>query len=314
MRGLVLLVLVASALILSAASATPSDDRYTAQIEQTAREQQTDPTPAAAVRDQSRAAPTGTQTPAYTQNYSYPAPETWLTFFGQIATIVSSILLTIFTCGLWITSIWQWRAIKEQAQIAQTGADAATKSANVAEKQLRHAERAWIAFEVTELYGAEQIFDRIRKLQPVLRELEASPTVDIVQLRVRYRFNNCGRTPARLIAGSVEFICADSTILPIQPNYPMIPEMSESLLPPRNSEVNSLVVQLFPPGFEKFVRHQESLIIFGFVRYRDVIGEGDASIHETRFRMECHFPRGDLSLAGPLYFAFAGPESYNCYT
>ncbi|MBF6567408.1 MAG: hypothetical protein IVW54_00865 [Candidatus Binataceae bacterium] len=246
---------------------------------------------------------------------------------------VIEILLLLVGCGYTFFAWKQWSAIREQARIARVtltanrgalnaarrAAEAATKSADVAERQLRHAERAWIAFEVTELNGTRQIFNRIQKLQPTLREPESSPTVEIVQLRIHYRFNNCGRTPARLINGSVQLICADPFTLPVPPNYPLS-EVQESLLPPGNSAVNSLIVQLFPPRFEGFVKNQESLIIFGFIRYRDVIGEGAESTHETRFRMECRFPGyinapgGDISFAEPLYFFFSGPESYNRYT
>ena len=52
-----------------------------------------------------------------TQNLYDPAarlegPPVW---FQETATI----LVLLFTCGLWLTSIWQWRAIKEQARLAR---------------------------------------------------------------------------------------------------------------------------------------------------------------------------------------------------
>lgn len=62
--------------------------------------------------------PAASKADAYTYNYYYPTPQSRLVTFGQIAAIGSAILLTIFTGGLWITSIWQWRAIDRQARIA----------------------------------------------------------------------------------------------------------------------------------------------------------------------------------------------------
>jgi hypothetical protein len=81
--------------------------------------------------------------------------------------------------------------------------------------------------------------------------------------------------------------------------------------------MNSLAVRLFPPRFEAFVRGREVLIIFGFVMYRDVITSGQEAEHESRFRMECHFPgytvapNGEVVFDEPLYFAFMGPDAYN---
>jgi hypothetical protein len=227
----------------------------------------------------------------------------------------------------------QWAAIKEQAKIAndalvenrkaadaaKDAAKAAMRNADVAEKQLHCTERPWIAFEPTKILGTKSIVDRIKRLHPSLQEPPDSPTVEIIQISVQYRFNNCGRTPARLVWGDVQLICADPKSLPSEPFYRFIPT-PESLLPPGRSAINSLTVPLFPPAFEKFVRGRESLILIGFVQYRDVIGEADGPPHESRFRMECDFPGYDISggkevsFAGPFYFASAGNERYNRYT
>ncbi len=59
--------------------------------------------------NQAGPAPASTQSASYTYNYYYPTPETWLTSFSQIAAIASAILLAMFTGGLWLTSIWQWK-------------------------------------------------------------------------------------------------------------------------------------------------------------------------------------------------------------
>ncbi len=214
----------------------------------------------------------------------------------------------------------QTEALEKTLAATEKAADAALKSAHVAETQLRQAERGWVAFEVVGMQGAEYIFSRLRRLHPRLREPDDSTTVEIIRLRIQYRFNNGGRTPVRLISGSVEFVSRDPRTLPVEPVYADDQETSESLLSPGNSATNSLVLQMFPPRFEAFVLGREALIIFGFVKYRDIVASGEAAEHETRFRMECHFPgfvqepNGDISAAGPIYFASNGPEAYNRYT
>ena len=120
------------------------------------------------------------------------------------------------------------------------------------------------------------------------------------------------------MSGSVQFVCADPNALPREPVYPL-QAMPDSLLPQGYSPTNSLLVQLFPPQFRNFVTGRETLILFGFVQYGDIIGQGADSIHESRFRMECRFP-GYISMPNgeiapePLYFTVAGPEAYNRYS
>lgn len=108
-------LVVASFLILNAAQsgdgATPSNQSHTNQIEQTASGQHASAKPATMPRYQRSALPASDQSATNTYNYYYPAPESRLAFFGQIAGIVSAILLTAFTGGLWVTSILQWRAL-----------------------------------------------------------------------------------------------------------------------------------------------------------------------------------------------------------
>jgi len=60
---------------------------------------------------------TAKQSETYTYNYYYPAvtsesPPVW---FQEVATGI----LILFTGGLWVTSIWQWNAIRDQAEAAE---------------------------------------------------------------------------------------------------------------------------------------------------------------------------------------------------
>ncbi len=229
-----------------------------------------------------------------------------------------SVALAIVGAAYTIIAYRQLNAISVQSVIAAEMARAANKSADVAERQLSRTERPWISFEATKILGTKYIVDRIKRLHPTLQERPDSLTVEIIQISVQYRFNNSGRTPARLVGGDVQLICADPKSLPIEPFYRFIPTPA-SLLPPGNSAVNSLTVRIFPHTCVRLVRRVDSLILFGFVQYRDVIGEDYGPLHESRFRVECDFPGydpagGKFTLAGPFYFAFAGPDSYNRYT
>jgi hypothetical protein len=119
-KSLSALILIASALLLSAANAAnPSNRPHTNQIEQTPGDHHTAAAPTLTLSDQRGSGPTSSQSTANTYNYYYPAPETWLSFFGHIAAIVSAVLLTVFTGGLWFTSIRQWQIANQSLRVAQ---------------------------------------------------------------------------------------------------------------------------------------------------------------------------------------------------
>jgi hypothetical protein len=138
LKSLSALILVASVLLLSASGsgASPSNQPHTNQIEQTSSANHATAAPTAAVSNQHSAIPTSTQSASYTYNYYYPSPETWLTFFGQIAAIVTAVLLTAFTGGIWWTSIKQWGTLAKQVEIAKESAEAAKNSAESYRKSL----------------------------------------------------------------------------------------------------------------------------------------------------------------------------------
>jgi hypothetical protein len=315
------LILIASALLLSAARSAndePSSQQHAKKIEEPSREYVASGDPVATPINQSAAEKgngrSGGETYNYNGNFNYTPPpsppESDWAVAGEIASVASAVLVAVFTALLWHVS-------RQQKELMKTAEETSRRSVTIASLAL-NAERPWIAFEVTKLQGTKSIVDRIKKLHPTLREPADSLIIEILQISVEYRVNNCGRTPARLVAGDIQFVCANRDSLnPQQPPYRPT-KTPESLLPPGQSAINSLTVRLFPPMFEKFVRGRESLIVFGFIQYRDVIAE-DGPLHESRFRMECDFPGydpagGEFTLAGPFYFAFAGPDSYNRYT
>jgi hypothetical protein len=269
--------------------------------------------------------------PARTSNFqpsAAPSPKTGATYiynqykYSSQSANLPAWLGAIATVGLVIFAGWQMCFVRRSAVSMEGVTEAARNAADTAERALVHAERAWLAFEVVDMKGWEFVRQRIERLWPSLRETEDSPTLEIVRLRVHYRLDNCGRTPARLIAGDIQLICADPISLPGQPIY-ADSRAPESLLPPGLSATNSQSVNLYPPRFEQFAKGRESLIIFGYVRYRDVVAdpEKESVPHESRFRMECRFPQyarnsqtGKIAFDEPIYFQFAGPEAYNRYT
>jgi hypothetical protein len=74
------------------------------------------PRPISTVSDHASSKSTPKPGDNYTYNYYYPtAPsQSPPVLFQEITTVV----LILFTGGLWLTSIWQWCAIKDQAEIA----------------------------------------------------------------------------------------------------------------------------------------------------------------------------------------------------
>lgn len=310
------LILIASALLLSAASNVtaegPSEpnQRSKTQPSPQAYSQIASPTMTATL--QPTATPTAQAGATYTYN-EYKQSSPW----GDLPTWLEAIA----TIGLVVFAFWQMDFVRRSTDSMEAATTAAGKAADTAERALIHAERAWLAFEVVDIQGLDHVRARIERLLPLLREPADSPTIEIIKIRVRYRLNNCGRTPARLIAGDIQFVCANPTSLPQKPAYPHT-ETPESLMPPGLSATNSKTIDLYPPGFEQFVEGRENLIIFGYVRYRDVVGDPrqEPITHETRFRMECRFPGyvragdGKVVFAEPWYFQYTGPEAYNRYT
>jgi hypothetical protein len=193
------------------------------------------PTVAASI--QSETTPTATICCAKTEAYYYPPKDSW---------DWPGIVEAISTLGLLLFAGWQMGFVRQSTKSMNVAAMAAREAADTAERALSHAERAWLAFEIVDIQGLNYVRARIERLFPTLREPVDSPTVEIIKMRVSYRLNNCGRTPARLVAEDIQFICADPTSLPQEPVYSR-KEAPESLMPPGLSATNSRTVDLYPP-------------------------------------------------------------------
>lgn len=254
--------------------------------------------------------PTATTTPCsnHTENYYYPTETLWNW---------PGIIEALSTLGLLVFAGWQMCFLRQSIKAMEAATTAAREAADTAERALILAERAWVAFEVVGIEGLEQVRTGIER-----RSLFNPETVDVITIAVSYRFNNCGKTPARLIVGDVQFKNANPASLPSIPVYSPRVEMPELLIPPGPSAINSKRVELYPPQFKQFIEGNEKLIIFGYVNYRDVVSDPrkEPIIHKTHFRMECRFPGyintpdGKVAYLGPWFFEYDGPVAYNQFT
>lgn len=113
------LILIASASLLSATNSgsATSYQHQAKQIEQACSDQHTSAAPVTTEGNQPRPRPTATKSTSYTYNYYYPTTGGGLALAGQVAAIISAAFLTIFTGGLWLTSVWQWHAMQGALEV-----------------------------------------------------------------------------------------------------------------------------------------------------------------------------------------------------
>src|SRR5579863_569479 len=109
-------VIALVSLLLIAAMPLPTNHSEAGQTEAAAKRHHQSPGVISTMGDQSSPKDTTKAVENYTYNYYYPTAKSkslpiW---FQEVATGA----LVIFTFGLWLTSIWQWCAVKEQGEIA----------------------------------------------------------------------------------------------------------------------------------------------------------------------------------------------------
>jgi hypothetical protein len=113
------LILIASALLLSAANSGSAQSPSPPKAEVRHRSQRHHDASSSVVatpQNQPSSIATPEETRSYAYNYYYPEKSDVPPVPFQI---VTTVLLLLVTGGLWITSIWQWRAIDQQAKIAE---------------------------------------------------------------------------------------------------------------------------------------------------------------------------------------------------
>lgn len=136
------------AVLLVAASPSPRHHHQAYKTQTTEEKSDGSPSPISTPSNQLSPKPSPASSGNYTYNYYYPAiksesPPVW---FQELTTFI----LILFTGGLWWTSVRQWRALKEQAGVAEKAVKAAEESARVAHLALS-VERPYVFIEAPKM-------------------------------------------------------------------------------------------------------------------------------------------------------------------
>jgi hypothetical protein len=138
MKRVCFLALIVTGLVLCTASPSPcqTSKRYP-----TTKRYHTATSPVSTQSNQPRPVPTAPPVNNYTYTYYYPvpisqSPPVWFQVF-------STIVLLVFTGGLWWTSVRQWRTLKESTGLTEKAVKAAEESAKATELAL-HVNRPFV--------------------------------------------------------------------------------------------------------------------------------------------------------------------------
>jgi hypothetical protein len=199
-------ILIASALLLNGATnahSQPSSNKYTNQVEANSNKNDASGTPVATPVNQkdsnSTSQKTSTETYNYYGHFNYiPANATqsaslWTTI-GQIVSIASTVLVTVFTLALVIISRRQWNVAKDVAEAAKKSAEAAEIGAKATQLALKTNRPILVAESVTLKFN----------------DLEVDPE-DCVSGPIKLHFENYGTGPA-----IVESIVAKADIVVLE--------------------------------------------------------------------------------------------------
>jgi hypothetical protein len=275
-KPLSVLILIASALLLSGVSASFADPLQSPKTEQ--HESLTEKQTPKAESNQRRASPSpseihpetsrlvgesAAQKKQYTADHSRPE-----------ASIAEWIMVGITSLYV-IVAFFTLRAIKRQADIA--------------EEAITEIERPWMMVLPTDY-----------EIQPSAGTVQTPRSITF-----RWTVKNVGRSPAWLIGGRgrVEKVLASD--LPAVPNYPE--DLNYALTPhPPNEEglSESATLQFSPTEYVALCEGKLDFVVRGIILYR---GLGDRS-HETRFCI------GIQRATQRLAMCFCGPSAYNRYT
>ncbi len=211
-------------------------------------------------------------------------------FWSLLAQYLIFAATLIYAC----VAISQLYAIHRQADLAQ-------KTLTM----LGMAERAWVAFDLENIDGFSDLLSH-RSPQRV-----RSLGITIVGLTANYSLINCGKTPAHVDFGGVlmRFV-ADIDELPQEPDYRGIGEIPVIMPPGRPVNGRTPIVLLYEHVQSLLNNPKSAIMVYGAVRYRDVLSEASHAPHESRFCYLAQFPperEGFMVKVG-------GPKSYNHYT
>jgi hypothetical protein len=296
-KGIALALL---ALLLIAATPLPSNQPQT-QIKPSSDQKNNRSAPVFSDGDQAGHKGTHNAGNSYAYNYYYPTgkSESPPVRFQEAATFI----LIIFTGGLWITSIWQWRAIDRQADALDKSLTVAEKAANAATKSA-DAERGWIAFNLGTISGMEDLV----KWRGDLESFNQNMTIQHT-LSTDHAFVNGGKTIGRVNGGIVKFVSGNPDDLPVEPNYggPDVVKVPEFLILPNVPVKGAAYLPMVWGEITQLLNSDCALIIYGFISYQDIWNNP----HESRFCLICRIPK---AWPVPLSFSPSGPDAYNRYT
>ena len=251
--------------------ATPSPHHHQTHKENAAAKQEHSKSiPVSTLSNKFSPKPTPTETRNYSYSYYYPtskseSPPVW---FQELTAFV----LLVFTGGLWWTSVRQWRAIKEQARIAndtlietRKAADAAKDGAKAAGEQAATSARA---FEMT-LCGEVRI-DAVSMIFG-----GTTPTIYFAAL-------NTGHRQVQIIeqvfslwykptdaAYPIEFPTRSHSPIPIPDTFPAHTRATDKV------QGDAMITLVFPSGDAWHLHSEGKLLICfsAYVGYTDHIGE-----------------------------------------
>jgi hypothetical protein len=187
----------------------------------------------------------------------------------------------LFTGGLWLTSIWQWQAIKEQADIAKL--------------TLTELERPWIFVEVKSFDGFNRLWRHSEEL---------------MTLTLNYNLQNFGRTPALCVDGYVRLDVFPVPI-PDTPDYGVGGKIALIPLPQGAPNNHPIKLPITRAHHQALIAGDARLVFFGFVKYTDTSGKPERI---SRWVVTFLIPRFVMTGYPEGWWLFEGPPAYTEYT
>jgi hypothetical protein len=166
-------------------------------------------------------------------------------------TAASGVAVAVFTLTLWRSTEKLWKAGERQIGVAQAAANAALKSAEVAEKSLTEHERPWIFRD---------------KVHVGWRH---TPGVGMNDWMVHLCWKNVGRAPAMI--DRCEFRIADVATLPPNPDYTNMAVLGLPDVLAQNAECETQAVGPGGGGMKDGVAIE--FVFFGRLLYREMNGK-----------------------------------------
>lgn len=219
----------------------------------------------------------------------------WIEIIGSIITVLATAVIAVFTVRLSDSTKNLWEDAREAGKTARDAANAAAALVRAAQAQVElmdvqkglmqsSLEATQKAANAAELSAKAAIGVELPKLMPVgldfaAREVTLKEKIRLSLINVSVK--NYGRTPAFITSHCVEIVWGQG--LPAEPDYRQTAKVSPDTVVESGGlyELKGLFPRAtVPEEAAEAVRDGTlSLWVYGFVRYRDFLGEP----HESRF-------------------------------